>query len=589
MDALARESRLQVLTSQFVRPSKRTAVWGTLAALVVVLITLTYSWIDFGETGPTLVSYTVTPSDLPIVVTERGYLESQEKTVIECKAATYDRNSGSSSVVILSIVPNGSVVKKGDLLVEFDESSIRDRLESETLEYQSDNSTLMQAEARKVNQITQNETSVAEAQLELELALLDRKMYVDELSGSFKLSVEEIERQIDDTRNTILEVQAALKLQETEKGGIEELFRLGYKGKSDLEQSRFAFMKAEAALAAAVNRLSNHEATRRQLQTYEFKKELLRLDGAVATAERKLKQVKVTNESELAQVDAQLYEARQRVQRQKSYIDQLENQLENCKIYAPNAGMVVYAQDDDGRGEVIAEGVSVRQRQELLTLPDLSKMQVRTQIHEASLDQVRPGLPVTIRVDAFPNKTYQGVVSEVAVVPSQNSSTNAKTYDCVVEIPTEVQQLKPGMTAVSEIHVQRLEDVLSVPVQAIVQVDNETWCYVETESGVKKQAVELGRNNDKFVHLLSGIEAGARVVLNPMAIYKQEARQDKQISPDGGIDEAPEISPQSEAETVAMVAAAANADPESPSRSAPSADRSSRRSRGRSSGQADVQ
>ena len=174
------------------------------------------------------------------------------------------------------------------MLVEFDDSAIRDRLESESLEYQSDKSVLLQAEARKVNQITQNETSVAEAELALELAQLDRKMYVDELSGSFKLSVEEIERQIDDTRNTILEAQAALKLQETEKGGIEELFRLGYKGKSDLDQSRFAFMKAEAALAAAVNRLSNHEATRRQLQTYEYKKELLRLDGAVATVRTQL-------------------------------------------------------------------------------------------------------------------------------------------------------------------------------------------------------------------------------------------------------------------------------------------------------------
>lgn len=543
LDALAQRSRLR-LTRELTL-NKRTLVGATFVALLLVLIAIGVSWIDLGDSGPILVTFEAAPGDLPIVVTERGYLESQEQTVIECKAATYDRNSGSSSVVILSIVPNGSVVEKGDLLVEFDESSIRDRLESETLEYQSDNSTLMQAEARKINQITQNETSVAESQLELQLAKLDRQMYVDELSGSFKLSVEEIERQIDDTRNTILEAQAMLKLQETEKSGITELFRLGYKGKSDLEQSRFGFMKAEAALAAAVNRLSNHEATRRQLQTYEYKKELLRLEGAVATAERKLKQVKVTNDSELAQVDAQLFEARERVNRQKSYITILETQLKNCKIYAPNAGMVIYAQDDD-RGESIAEGASIRHRQEMLTLPNLKKMQVRTQIHEAVLDQVRVGLPVTIRIDAFPNRTYQGVVSDVSVVPSKNSSTNAKTYDCVVQIPEEVQQLKPGMTAVSEIHVERLKDVITVPVQAIVQIDNETWCYVQTETGARKQIVELGRNNDKFVHLRSGIEAGTHVVLNPMAIYKQEVNQSNAISADAGRPEAPEVQEQTD-------------------------------------------
>ena len=105
--------------------------------------------------------------------------------------------------------------------------------------------------------------------------------------------------------------------------------------------------------------------------------------------------------------------------------------------------MVVYAQNEDS-GDVIAEGATVRQRQELLSLPNLAKMQIRTRIHEAVLDQIRIGLQVTVRVDAFPNRTYQGVVSEVAVVPSQNSNTSAKTYDCVVRIPDEVDQLKPG-------------------------------------------------------------------------------------------------------------------------------------------------
>ena len=383
-----------------------------------------------GNNHPTLVVYTVDTSDLPIVVTERGYLESQEQTTLECRAATYDRNSGSSSVLILSIVPNGSVVKKGDLLVELDSAAIRDRLESEMLEYQSDQSTLLQAKARRENQITQNETSVAEAELTLELAKLDQQMYLDEQSGSFKLAVEEIERQIDDTRNSILEAQAALKLQETEKAGIEELFKLGYKGKSDLDQSRFAFMKAEAALAASVNRMNNHEASRRQLETYEYRKELLRLNGAVETAQRNLQQVRVTNESELAQVEAQLYEAEERVARQKSRLNHYRSQIETCTITAPHAGMVVYAQSR--RYGQIAEGARVRERQEILRLPDLSQMQVRTQIHEAVLDQIRPGLRVAIHVDAFANQVYDGVVQEVAVVPSSNSVTNAKTYDCVM-------------------------------------------------------------------------------------------------------------------------------------------------------------
>ena len=66
-----------------------------------------------------------------------------------------------------------------------------------------------------------------------------------------------------------------------------------------------------------------------------------------------------------------------------------------CKIYAPNDGMVIYAKDN---GSEIAEGVTVRQRQTLITLPDLSRMQVRTQIHEAALDQVQTGQSVTVKI-----------------------------------------------------------------------------------------------------------------------------------------------------------------------------------------------
>ena len=488
------------------------------------------SFNSWAESGQELVYYEVARGDLPIVVTERGYLESQEQTSIRCQVETYDRRSGSSGTTILSIVPNGSLVKENDILVELDSASIRDLLESESLELQGDRSTLIQAEARKENQLTQNETAVAEAKLTVELAKLNLKMYNDEESGTFKLSLSEIDRQIDESRNAILEAQAALKLQETERDGIEQLFRLGYKGKSDLEQSRYQFMRSEAALASAMNQLANHDATREQLETYKREMELMKLKGEVDTAERKLKQVRVTNESELAQVNAQLFEAKERVKRQEARIGAYERQLANCTIRAPHDGMVVYAQDSRGNSS-IAVGKQVRSRQLLLTLPDLTRMQVKLQVHEAVLDEVKPGLPATLKVDAFQNSTYQGIVDHVAVVPS-SSSKSVKTYECIVRIPGLVEKLKPGMTAVSEIHIDRLEDIVSVPVQAVVQMNDETWCYVDNGDGIEKRLVELGRNNDKFVQIVEGVRAQDRAVLNPMSIASMEQSSSQVVAPE---------------------------------------------------------
>ena len=86
------------------------------------------------------------------------------------------------------------------------------------------------------------------------------------------------------------------------------------------------------------------------------------------------------------------------------------------------------------------------------------------------------------------------------------------------------------MTAVVDIHVDRIRNILSVPVQAVFQVDKDHWCYVGGEEGVEKRKVELGRSNDRFVHVTKGIALSDRVVLNPMSLWEATESTDS-ISP----------------------------------------------------------
>ena len=183
--------------------------------------------------------YKVTTTDLPFVVTERGSLESQVETTVTCEVenVTADR-SGNVGTQIIYIVPNGSAVKKDDLLVEFDSATIRDRLDTQMLAYQKAISAKTQAVARYNNQLIQNETAVSEATLAVELAKISHEMYIDPSDGTLVLAIEEIERQVDDAKNATLESRAALELAKVDRAGIKELFKLGYRGKSDLEQAR---------------------------------------------------------------------------------------------------------------------------------------------------------------------------------------------------------------------------------------------------------------------------------------------------------------------------------------------------------------
>lgn len=97
----------------------------------------------------------------------------------------------------------------------------------------------------------------------------------------------------------------------------------------------------------------------------------------------------------------------------------------------------------------------------------------------------------------------------------------------LVTVDDDVEHLKPGMTAIVEIHVQRLEDVISVPVQAVVQEDDATWCYADSNNGLQRRDVKLGISNDSHVEVVEGLATDERVVLNPSAINLPAADEDE--------------------------------------------------------------
>ncbi|HID22947.1 MAG TPA: efflux RND transporter periplasmic adaptor subunit, partial [Planctomycetaceae bacterium] len=319
------------------------------------------------------------------------------------------------------------------------------------------------------------------------------------------------------------------------------LYKLGYRNKGDLEQAMYRYLQAEDNLVAARNALKKAMAEFNKLEAFEYRMELARLRGALESAKRKLEQVQRDNEAKEAEAKAAKIAAEREFEKEEEQLKKYETQLEKCKIYAPHDGMVVYATRGRwGQTVDIQEGAFVRERQKILELPDLSRMQVKTTVHESVLDQVKVGLPAMIKVDAFPDRVYEGTVKSVAVLPNPGGwlSSDIKVYETIVTIDEEVEELKPGMTAVVEIHIDRLRDVLSVPIQAIVERNNETWCFVMDEGGdIVKRRIMLGRSNDKFVHVKSGIREGEQVVLNPMAILGEEAESEKEeLSPDAESD-----------------------------------------------------
>jgi RND family efflux transporter MFP subunit len=501
--------------------SRRFFVEALLLAIVGAMFVHFFTPRDLAPAaGPELVYYTVQRGEPLSQVTQRGSLESQHNVPVLCEVNDVPGDA-IIGTPILWIIPNGSTVQQGDLLVELDAGPHQERLDLQIMNVQRARAGQLQAQIKYDNQQTQNRTASAEAEHKVRLAEVELEMFQDEENGTYRLEVRELERLIEDVNNDVHAAYASMELKRNEKRGIESLFKLGYAGKRQLDRVRLEFLQAEAKYAAKMNYLDTQLATLAKKRTYERQMRLLQFQGRLESARRRHSQVERDNEALLAQARSALDAANELLKKEEERLDRYREQVAKCNIYAPDDGTVAYAVPaNTSPHEAIRAGAVVRPRQPILFLPNLEQMQVKTSVEETMLDRIRAGLPVTVRVDAFPERVYPGTVQSVDMTPTQaaHGDPNKKVCETLVTIDQEVEDLRPGMTAAVDIHTEQLRPVLRVPLQAVVRAETDTWCYLQKAGSLQRRSVKLGRANGKLVEVETGLREGDRVVLNPTAI-----------------------------------------------------------------------
>ena len=160
----------------------------------------------------------------------------------------------------------------------------------------------------------------------------------------------------------------------------------------------------------------------------------------------------------------------------------VQDQLEKCALGAKKSGLVVYGGGRDdyyyGNQEPIREGATVRERQTIITIPDMKRMSVDVKIHESYIKKISKGQKARITVDAFPDQPLTGEITKVAVLPdSQNRWMNPdmNVYLTTITVDGTHDWVKPGMSAKVEIFVNHLDNVIYVPLQAVVPDDEKQY------------------------------------------------------------------------------------------------------------------
>ncbi|MCB1672493.1 MAG: HlyD family efflux transporter periplasmic adaptor subunit [Gammaproteobacteria bacterium] len=281
----------------------------------------------------------------------------------------------------------------------------------------------------------------------------------------------------------------------------------------------------ELNLNKANNKLQEKETSLKLYIQYTFPKEaeqkLTDYENAVMSYQRQLKE----NIAEEAQEEARLSSAERKFNLERVKLADVNQQIEAATIRAIRPGLVVYGASDQnsqrfrrGNEEAIAEGATVRERQSILTIPDMREMAVKVNIHESAVQRVAVGQQVNVSIDAFPDERLTGVVTKVAVVAdSANAFMNPdlKVYPTTIKIDGTHEWLRPGMSAQVEILVNRLEDVVYVPLQAVSYYGDQRVVYVRSGGRPARRDVTTGAFSEQFIEIVSGIREGEEVLLLP--------------------------------------------------------------------------
>lgn len=198
---------------------------------------------------------------------------------------------------------------------------------------------------------------------------------------------------------------------------------------------------------------------------------------------------------------------------QAAYEDAL-SQLADTVIKSPISGMVI------GKpipaGQAVAPGISTPMV--LLTVADMSKMQIQAQVDESDIGKVKTGQKVTFTVDAYPGKTFSGVVTNV----SQKATVqqNVVYYSVLVDIDDPAGLLRPTMTARANITVGANPNALLVPLAAVKTVNGQTSLSVLQNGVMQTVPVTTGLTSDTQIEILDGAAEGTQVAL-PQAAKPQ--------------------------------------------------------------------
>jgi HlyD family secretion protein len=301
--------------------------------------------------------------------------------------------------------------------------------------------------------------------------ITDRQRQVDEAAMGIEQSKKDLEASRCDLLNSVAQAEGNLKIAQLNGQIPKDLLPSNtyLKYQNDLEKAKLTLSKAKEALA-------NFEAN---------------YDSTIA-----LKELDKAN--------------------QEIVLKRMQNDLGILSVDAPQDGVVMYGDNWSSNrkyqiGDMAYPGMTI------MTLPDLSQMQVVGFVYDTELQFLAPGMACQIHLDAIPGKAWGAKIKSLTSVAGRKGfATTQKVFKAVIPLDeVDLGVMKPGMSARAEVTLSMAAGVVAVPRQYI-SLDAQGRYYVLKETGPKtppsREGVKVGVFGDQMVQILSGVNLGDRLL-----------------------------------------------------------------------------
>jgi len=421
---------------------------------------------------------TVQRADLAGEYLVSGRISGAQSTEIRCtlerlSVAGQRGSPGGGASTILSLVPEGAIVQQGELLCEMDASAYADLVENQDIA------------------VKQARTNHVQASLDLDVARIALQAYRE----GEKVQVETA------YMGQIALAQADLTRQNDRVVWLQRMVEKGYASLAQLRSDRIALERLGISVHKSELALENYRRF---------------------TAPKQLKML----QSQVIGAEATLGFQTIRLNREEERLAHYKSMIDRCTIRAPHSGYVVYA-NRTGRGPQVYEGAPVRERMQLFTLPDQSKLEIEVLLHETIIQRMHPGMTVGIRLEALPDLRLTGVLSSLSPIPlsdrSPESGNDAVYFLGHVQLDSMSPKLRPGMTTQVTISTGIRPGILAVPTMAVTVEDDQEICYVDHQKSVERRAVKVTQASRNMLEVVDVLSEGEVVFLDPALLASRAA------------------------------------------------------------------